>query len=107
MSILNGLFPLLRIALESYLKMSEPLYWIYKDGNQNGPFTFPQVQSMWRAGTIKVTDQIRRDGKNEWHPVSKVCRHLERRRSLTVGDIIGSIVIAFIILWFLWWLIHQ
>jgi hypothetical protein len=39
------------------------LYWIKKDGDTSGPFTFPQVQGMWKAGTVKVTDQIMRDGK--------------------------------------------
>ena len=40
------------------------LYWIKNDGGTNGPFTFSQVQSMWKAGTVKVTDQIMRDGEN-------------------------------------------
>jgi len=44
------------------IKMSD-LYWIHKDGNESGPFTLLQVQSMWHTGTVKVTDQIRRDGK--------------------------------------------
>ena len=54
------------------------LYWLKKDGDTSGPFTWLQVQSMWRTGTIKVTDQIRRDGKNEWHSVNEVHRHLEK-----------------------------
>jgi hypothetical protein len=78
----------------------------YKDGNESGPFTFPQVQSMWHAGTIKVTDQIRRDGEQEWHAVSEVRRHLENSGGqLTVGKIVLAIVLAFIVLWLLWWLI--
>ena len=80
------------------------LYWIKKDGDSSGPFTFPQVQSMWHAGTIKVTDQIRRDDKNEWHPVSEVRRHLKRGggEQITFGKIVLAIVIAFIILGMLW-----
>jgi len=81
------------------------LYWIKQgDGEETGPFTFPQVQSMWHAGTIKVTDKIRRDGKSEWHSVNEVRRHLEKGGGqLTVGKIVLAIVLAFLILGFLWW----
>jgi len=80
------------------------LYWIKKDGDTSGPFTFPQVQGMWKAGTVKVTDQIMRDGKNEWHSVSEVRSHLERSGpgQLTFGKIVLAIVLAFVILGMLW-----
>ena len=74
------------------------LYWIKKDDDTSGPFTFPQVQSMWHAGTVKVTDQIRRDGKSEWHFISEVRRHLERGGQMTVGKIVFAIVLAILIL---------
>jgi GYF domain 2 len=81
------------------------LYWIKKDGDTSGPFTFPQVQSMWHSGTVKVTDQIRRDGKDDWHSVSKVRSHLERGGGgqITFGKIVVAIVLAFIILGMFWW----
>ena len=75
------------------------LYWIKKDDGTSGPFTFPQVQSMWHAGTVKVTDQIRRDGKSEWHSISEVRRHLERGGGqMTVGKVVFAIVLAILIL---------
>jgi hypothetical protein len=75
------------------------LYWLKKDGDTSGPFTFPQVQFMWRAGTVKVTDQIRRVGKNEWHSVSEVRSHLEKSGGqMTVGKIVLTIVLATLIL---------
>jgi hypothetical protein len=76
------------------------LYWLKKDGDTSGPFTWPQVQSMWRTGTIKVTDQIMRDGKNEWHSVSEVRSYLEKGGGgqMTVGKIVLAIIIAVIIL---------
>ena len=36
---------------------------------------------MWRAGILKVTDEIRRDGKRVWYPVSKIRRGLETSRT--------------------------
>jgi len=81
------------------------LYWIKQgDGEETGPFTFPQVQSMWHAGTIKVTDKIRRADKSEWHSVNEVRRHLEKGGGqLTVGKSVLAIVLAFLILGVLWW----
>jgi GYF domain 2 len=74
------------------------LYWIKKDGDTSGPFTFPQVQSMWHSGTVKVSDQIRRDGKSEWHSISEVRRDLERGGGeMTVGKIVLAIVIAILV----------
>jgi GYF domain 2 len=81
------------------------LYWIKKQGDSEatGPFTFPQVQGMWRAGTVKVTDTIRRDGKIEWHSVGEVQRHLDSGGGqLTIGKIVLAIVLAFLILGFFW-----
>ena len=80
------------------------LYWIKKQGDSEatGPFTFPQVQGLWRAGTVKVTDTIRRDDKNEWHSVGELQRDLDSGgRQLTAGQIVGAIVVAFLILGFL------
>ena len=80
------------------------LYWIKQgDGEETGPFTFPQVQSMWHAGTVKVTDKIRRDGKSEWHSVNELRRHLEKGGGpLTVGKIVLAILFAFLILGLFW-----
>jgi hypothetical protein len=81
------------------------LYWIKQgDSQETGPFTFPQVQTMWHAGTVKVTDKIGRDGKDEWHSVSEVRRHLEKGGGqLTVAKIVLAIVLAFLILGLFWW----
>jgi len=77
------------------------LYWITQgDGGETGPLTFRQVQSMCHAGTVKVTDKIRRADKSEWHSVNEVRRHLEKGgEQLTVG----KIVLAFLILGLVWW----
>jgi hypothetical protein len=81
------------------------LYWIKQgDSQETGPFTFPQVQGMWRAGTVKVTDQIRRDGDIVWHYVRELQPHLDRGAGqLTVGKIVLVIVLAFLILGLFWW----
>ena len=56
------------------------------DAQEQGPFTFSQLQHMWRAGTVKITDKIRRADKSEWHSVEKVRCDLESGGGqLTVG----------------------
>ena len=55
------------------------LYCIKRgDAAETGPFTFSQIQNMWNAGTVKVTDKIRRADKSEWHSVEILRRNLER-----------------------------
>jgi uncharacterized protein DUF4339 len=73
------------------------------DAEEKGPFTFSQVQNMWRAGSVKVTDKIRRADKNEWHSVEIVRRDLERGGQLTVLKIFWAIVLAFLFLGLFWW----
>lgn len=63
----------------------QKLYWIRMDGKESGPFTFWQIQSMWQAGNLNVTDEFRYDGRSVWYPVSKIRRDLETGRAAMVG----------------------
>jgi len=52
---------------------------------------------MWRAGSLQVTDEIRRDGKRVCYPVSKIRRGLETSRTAVVGyAVLTSILVALI-----------
>ena len=75
------------------------LYWIKQgDGEASGPFTFPQIQTMWRAGSVKITDRIRRDDKEEWHSINIVQQHFDKGGGqLTVGKIVLAIVLALLV----------
>jgi len=58
---------------------------------------------MCHAGTVKVTDKIRRADKSEWHSGNEVRRHLEKGgEQLTVGKIVLAIVLACLILGLFW-----
>ena len=72
------------------------------DAEEKGPFTWSQVQNMWHAGSVKVTDKIRRADTFKWHSVAKVRRDLESGGQLTVGKIVLAIVLAFLIILLFW-----
>jgi len=57
------------------------VYWIYKNGHQQGPFTLSKIQGMWNVGTISLNDQIRRMDQQEWRAVSVMSRHLKLGRN--------------------------
>lgn len=86
------------------------VYWIYKNGHQNGPFTFSKIQTMWNAGTISIRDQIRRMDQQEWSAVSKIGRHLESGRNelrFNPAAVIILGLLSFAFLWsfvLVWWL---
>jgi len=52
---------------------------------------------MWQAGAVTATARIRRDDQSEWHPITIVQRHLDRRAGLTVGKMVGAILLASIV----------
>jgi len=73
------------------------LYWIRKEGKESEPFTFWEIQNMWRTCNLKVTDEIRRDGNRVCYPVSKIRRGLETSRTALVGyAVLASVLIALI-----------
>ncbi len=84
-------------------------YWIYKDGHQSGPFTFPKIQSMWRAGTINHADQVRPADRQEWRAIGEISRHLNWGYNALGLNVLTAIILTFIgcaVLWgfaMIWW----
>jgi hypothetical protein len=82
------------------------LYWIRKDGEESGPFTFWQIQSMWQAGNLEVTDEFRLNGRSIWYPVSKIRRGLETSRAAMVGYGLLAGVLLSILVGLLSWALY-
>jgi hypothetical protein len=61
---------------------------------------------MWRAGSLEVTDEIRRDGKRVWYPVSKVRRGLETSRAAVVEYAVLASILVALISWVLYLVFH-
>jgi len=52
--------------------MNSDNYYLYKNGQQQGPYTHSQLQSMWRSGTITSNDQYWQEGFDEWQSISLI-----------------------------------
>lgn len=72
-------------------------YWIYKNGHQSGPFTFPQIQSMREARTINVTDQMRGTDSQQWHAIGKISRRIGWGHNRFCSNILATTVLALIV----------
>lgn len=70
------------------------VYWIYKVGHQNGPFTLSKIQNMWQAGTINAADRIRRADQQDWHVIGEISRHLGWTRAQLRFKIVGAVMIT-------------
>ncbi|MGE5212989.1 MAG: GYF domain-containing protein [Nitrospirota bacterium] len=88
------------------IPIAPKLYWIRSDGKESGPFTFWQIQSMWRAGNLKVTDEFRQGTKGAWYPVSKMRRDLEIGRATVVGYGLLAGVLLSILVGLLSWALY-
>ena len=86
------------------------VYWIYKRGNQRGPFTFGKIESMWHSGTLNDADLIRRGDQQDWYAVRKIARHLRWVRASTGANIFGTtavVALALAVAWIfvmVWWM---
>ena len=45
-------------------------YFLYFGGEKHGPYPMDRVRSMWTAGEIMANAVYRRDGEDEWKPLS-------------------------------------
>jgi hypothetical protein len=77
-------------------------HFVFKYGRQTGPFTFPKIQSMRQAGTIDVTDQIRRSDSKDWQPVGELSQPAGWGHSLLRFKVVAASVFAFIATMFAW-----
>jgi len=53
------------------------MYWIAVGSEQKGPYTFAQVQSMWRSGGITADTLYCQEGFEEWVPLSGLSELLD------------------------------
>jgi len=88
----------------------QAMYWIYKRGNQRGPFPFDKLERMWQCGLLNDADLVRRADQQEWYAVRKIARHLKWGRNPTGVNIFGATVVvsvALTLVWvfvMLWWM---
>lgn len=54
------------------INMSQEDYFLWKTGIQSGPFTLPQIKSMWKEGTITSDMKYWSDVRQDWSPVKEI-----------------------------------
>lgn len=52
-------------------------HFLFLDGEQKGPYTFSQIQSMWRSGAITSETSHFMDGYTEWQPLEVIVPDLD------------------------------
>lgn len=52
--------------------MSEPAYYLARDGQTYGPYSTTALAEMIQAGNVAGTDQVCETGSEEWQPVEQV-----------------------------------
>lgn len=87
----------------------ECTYWIYKRGNQRGPFTFAKIESMWHSGMLTDADLIRRADQQNWYTAKKIGGHLQWLRAPARAIFGNTVVIALAltVVWIfvmVWWM---
>jgi len=80
----------------------EAVYWIYKAGNQRGPFTFAKIESMWHSGTLSDGDLIRRGDQQDWYALRKIAHHLKWVRTPKRVNVLAATILTFLVLAVVW-----
>ncbi len=52
-------------------------YLLLVGTEQRGPYTLPQIQAMWRSGSITADSHFWRGGAKNWFPISDICNLLD------------------------------
>jgi Flp pilus assembly protein TadB len=47
-------------------------YYLFDQGEQRGPLTLGQLQSMWRAGSISADAQLAQEGDESWRAAAEL-----------------------------------
>lgn len=55
----------------------DTLYYIARDGEQQGPYTVTQLRNMWQSGTITAHTQYWFEGAASWQPLIRIRTLLE------------------------------
>jgi GYF domain 2/RDD family len=64
-------------AIPSSPPTSPQLYYTYRNGQQAGPYTFAQVRSMWRVGSLDAATLYFTAGMTEWKPLLDLAPDLD------------------------------
>jgi TM2 domain-containing membrane protein YozV len=70
---------------QPYRVMSD-MYWIAVGSEQKGPYTFAQIQSMWRSGGITADTLYCQEGFEEWVPLSGLSELLDAQPPRAVAQ---------------------
>ena len=57
--------------------MTCQLYYMYRKGQQAGPYTLGQIKSMWRVGNLDPATLLFTAGMTEWKPLPDLAPHLD------------------------------
>jgi hypothetical protein len=53
-------------------KLGAGLFLLLSHGEQRGPFTYSQLQSMWQTGAITADAMYWQDGLDDWNPIARL-----------------------------------
>lgn len=56
----------------------EAQYWLERDGNVRGPYSFEILTMMWARKELRLTDRLRKDGTESWTEVTRLVKSLDQ-----------------------------
>ena len=57
---------------------TEAQYWLERDGDVRGPYSFEILTMMWARKELRLIDRIRKDGTENWVEVALVMKSLDQ-----------------------------
>ena len=52
-------------------------FYILKGNETQGPFTFNQIKSLWKSGSVTTNSFYCREGDDKWCPILEIIKDLE------------------------------
>ena len=56
----------------------EAQYWLERDGNVRGPYSFEILTMMWARKELRLIDRLRKEGTENWIEVTSVVKSLDQ-----------------------------
>jgi DNA-directed RNA polymerase subunit RPC12/RpoP len=56
----------------------EAQYWLERDGNVRGPYSFEILAMMWTRKELRLTDRLCKEGTESWIEVTRVVKSLDQ-----------------------------
>ena len=60
----------------------EAQYWLERDGDVRGPYSFEILTMMWARKELRLIDRLRKDGTENWIEVTHLVKSLDRAADL-------------------------